>query len=58
MAEMWGSTTVSKKLERIAKLVSEMPQTGLTTLAHHIDIDCLREAYRGIRTDGATGIDW
>jgi hypothetical protein len=34
-----------------------MPQAALTTLAHHIDIDWLREAYRRTRKDGATGID-
>src|SRR5271166_6283991 len=58
MAETRGSTTVSTKLERIAKLAREMPQAALTTLAHHIDIDWLREAYRRTRKDGATGIDW
>ena len=30
---------------------------ALTTLAHHIDIDWLREAYRRTRKDGATGVD-
>jgi len=39
MAETPGSTTVSTKLERIAKLAREAPQVALTTLAHHIDID-------------------
>jgi RNA-directed DNA polymerase len=58
MAETPGSTTVSTKLERIAKLARETPQAALTTLAHHIDIDWLREAYRRTRKDGATGIDW
>ena len=57
MAERLGSTTVSTKLERIAKLAREMPQAALTTLAHHIDIDWLREAYRRTRKDGATGVD-
>jgi len=57
MAETQGSTTVSTKLERIAKLAREMPQAALTTLAHHIDIDWLREAYRRTRKDGATGVD-
>lgn len=50
MAETSGSITVSTKLERIAKLACEMPQAALTTLAHHIDIDWLREAYRRART--------
>jgi RNA-directed DNA polymerase len=57
MAETSSSTTVSTKLERIAKLAREMPQAALTTLAHHIDIDWLREAYRRTRKNGATGID-
>jgi RNA-directed DNA polymerase len=57
MAETSGSITVSTKLERIAQQAREMPQAALTTLAHHIDIDWLREAYRRTRKDGATGID-
>ena len=57
MAETSGSTTVSTKLEQIAKLAREMPQVALTTLAHHIDLDWLREAYRRTRRDGATGVD-
>ena len=50
MAETSSSTTVSTKLERIAKLAREMPQAALTTLAHYIDIDWLREAYRRTRS--------
>jgi len=57
MAETSSSTTVSTKLERIAKLARNMPQVALTTLAHHIDLDWLREAYRRTRKDGATGVD-
>ena len=57
MAETSGSITVSTKLERIAKQAREMPQAALTTLAHHIDIDWLREAYRRTRKNGATGVD-
>ena len=57
MAETSSSTTVSTKLEQIAKLAREMPRAALTTLAHHIDIDWLCEAYRRTRKDGATGVD-
>src|SRR5215831_6084652 len=57
MAETSGSITVSTKLEQIAKLARDMPQAALTTLAHHIDLDWLREAYELTRKDGATGID-
>lgn len=49
--------TVSPKLLRIAKLAREMPQAVLTTLAHNIDIDFLKEAYRRTRKDGAAGVD-
>lgn len=38
-------------------LARERPDVALTTLAHHIDIDWLREAYRRTRKDGARGID-
>jgi RNA-directed DNA polymerase len=58
MAETSSSITVSTKIERVAKLAREMPQAALTTLAHHIDIDWLREAHRRTRKDGATGVDW
>jgi RNA-directed DNA polymerase len=49
--------TVSTKLERIATLAKQMPSASLTTLAHHIDVEWLREAYRRTRKDGAVGVD-
>lgn len=48
---------VSTKLERIAKRAKEMPDVAFTTLAHHIDIEWLHEAYRRTRKDGAVGVD-
>lgn len=57
MSETPSSTSVSTKLERIAKLAKQMPGVALTTLAHHIDLDWLREAYRRTRKDGAAGVD-
>ena len=57
MGETLGSQTVSTKLERIAKLAKQAPDMVLTTLAHHIDVDWLREAYRRTRKDGALGVD-
>ena len=48
---------ISTRRQRIAELARQSPQAALTTLAHHIDIDWLREAYRCTRKDGATGID-
>src|SRR5512138_1238378 len=50
-------TSVSTKLQRIAKLARRAPSTALTTLAHHIDEEFLREAYRRTRRDGAPGVD-
>lgn len=49
--------SVSTKLQRIAELASREPKVALTTLAHHIDIDWMREAYRRTRKDGAVGVD-
>lgn len=57
MKEIPSSDTVSPKLERIAKLAKHAPGMAFTSLAHHIDIDWLREAYRRTRKDGATGVD-
>ena len=52
-----SSAIISTKLDRIAKLAKERPGVALTTLAHYVDIDWLREAYRRTRKDGATGVD-
>lgn len=49
--------SVSTKLERIAKLAREAPDMAFTTLAHHIDINWLEEAFRRTRKDGAVGVD-
>lgn len=45
--------TVSTKRQRIAELARQAPPMSFTTLAHHIDLDWLREAYRQTRKDGA-----
>ena len=49
--------SVSTRLKRIAELAAKVPTMALTTLAHHVDIDFLREAWALTRKDGATGID-
>ena len=49
--------TVSTKLERIAELARRMPGAALRTLAHHIDVEWLKEAHRRTRKDGAVGVD-
>lgn len=57
MKETSGSVLISTKLERVAKLAREAPTMAFTTLAHHIDIDWMREAHRRTRKDGAPGVD-
>jgi group II intron reverse transcriptase/maturase len=57
MGETSGSQTVSTKLERIATLAKQAPEMAFTTLAHHMDVDWLREAYRRTRKNGAPGVD-
>jgi RNA-directed DNA polymerase len=51
------SGDVSTKLQRIAELAREAPDRAFLSLAHHIDIELLREAYRRTRKNGAPGID-
>lgn len=48
---------ISTKQNRIATLASTDPERALTTLAHHIDLDWLYEAYRRTRKSAAPGID-
>lgn len=52
-----GSADISPKLKRIAKLAKDKPGVALLTLAHHIDMNWMREAFRRTRKDGAAGID-
>lgn len=48
---------VSTKQQRIAELARTRPELVFTSLAHHIDLAWLEEAYRRTRKDGAAGID-
>ena len=48
---------ISTRRQRIAELARNSPQAAFTTLAHHIDIDWLAEAYLRTRKDGAVGVD-
>ena len=50
-------TDISTKLQRIAELARREPKVTFTALAHLIDIEFLREAYRRTRKDGAAGVD-
>lgn len=48
--------TISTKQEQIAGLAKRFPGE-LTTLAHRMDLEWMREAYRRTRKDGAVGVD-
>ncbi len=49
--------TTSTKVQRIAELARQAPEMAFTSLAHHVDIEFLREAFRRTRKDGAVGVD-
>jgi RNA-directed DNA polymerase len=51
------SENVYTKQQRIAQLARLMTDASLTTLAHHIDLEWLEEAYRRTRKDAAAGVD-
>ena len=51
------SPTVTPKLQRIAAQAARDPDRVFTTLAHLIDVDFLREAYRQTSKASAPGID-
>ncbi len=57
MAGTQDPGTVSTRLQRVAELARKAPGRAFTSLAHHIDIEWLREAYVRTRKDGATGVD-
>jgi len=48
---------VFTKQQRIAELARQLPEKGLTSLAHHLDVKWLYEAYLRTRPDGAAGVD-
>jgi group II intron reverse transcriptase/maturase len=48
---------ISTKLQRIAQLAREDPKRSFLSLAHHIDLEWLTQAYRLTRKSGAPGVD-
>jgi RNA-directed DNA polymerase len=48
---------ISTRQEKLAILGQLEPRRALTTLAHHIDLEWLQDAYRRTRKDGAAGVD-
>jgi RNA-directed DNA polymerase len=57
MTETPCSTSICTRFERVAKLAREAPNLAFTTLAHHIDLVLLKEAYRRTRKSGTPGVD-
>jgi RNA-directed DNA polymerase len=52
-----STQTISTKQLELATRAERYPHEALSTLAHFIDMDWLREAYRRTRKDGAPGVD-
>ena len=57
MAGTSGPETISTRQRKLAELARLGPQMEMTTIAHHIDMAWMREAYRRTRKDGAAGVD-
>lgn len=57
MGDTSRSATIETQLREIAEQAVRYPQMIFTTLAHRMDVDFLREAYRRTRKDGAPGVD-
>ena len=58
MAGTKSPNNISTKLERIAQIARKYRGQALNPLAHFIDIEWLREAYRRTRKDGAVGVGY
>lgn len=48
---------ISTTLQQIAEQAVQYPEMVFTTLAHHLDVEWLREAYQQTNKSGASGID-
>jgi RNA-directed DNA polymerase len=57
MSETLSSGSVTTRLQRIAELARKDPARVFTSIAHVIDVEWMREAYRRTRKSGAVGID-
>ena len=52
-----GRGSINTKLERIARLARQLRGKPILTLAHHMDLDWLKAAWRRVRKDAAPGVD-
>ena len=57
VARIPGREHTCTKLLRIADLARNGPGIAFTSLAHHVDMEFLHEAFARTRKDGATGVD-
>lgn len=57
MMRTLGLNDISTRQEKIAQQSRQAPSMAWTTLAHHIDLEWLHEAYRRTRKEGAVGVD-
>src|SRR4030042_5379179 len=51
------SGDVLTKQQRIAQNARKHPEVSFSSLAYHIDMEWMREAYRRTRKDAAPGVD-
>jgi len=57
MASAQELSPVSTKQQQIAELAKRNPKLGFTSLAHHIDLSWLHEAYQRVSPNAAAGVD-
>jgi RNA-directed DNA polymerase len=57
MGDTPRSQTISTQLQQIAEQARRHPDYTFTTLAHLMDVEWLKEAYRRTRKDAAPGVD-
>jgi len=49
--------SLTQGLDRLRQAARRDKEARFTALLHHVDIDCLREAYRAINPKAAAGVD-
>ena len=57
MGDRTRSQTISTRLQQIAEQAKRERELVFTRLAHHMDVDMLKEAHRRLRKDAAPGVD-
>lgn len=57
MPDTEPESRLSTKLNRISEIARQNPTVKFTSLAHILDIECLKESYRELNAKAAAGID-